>query len=306
MSRASNDSPLSAPVQAPASRRGLGLAVASPFFFAATNNGIRIVSSNVTIFGLLFLRGLVGVALVVAISRLAKISLTFEKPGLLALIALTGAFASSATTTSITMIPLYQAVVILYLYPAMSVVMARVILGERVSVKGLAGVLTAFVGCVILVLPDRGAGIGFSWGHAIALLGSALYALSFVLTRRLGQGHCGLEPFLFYCVACALVSWPLATIFGKGFGIDSAGEVGIGLIVASLAAIGQVMVFAALKFLPAYKVGVFGTLEIFCGALSSWLIFSDPLTPTGALGAAIIVYAAFGFRERPKTLAAPA
>jgi drug/metabolite transporter (DMT)-like permease len=62
------------------------------------------------------------------------------------------------------------------------------------------------------------------------------------------------------------------------------------------------MAFAALKYLPAHKVGVIGTLEVLGGALSSWLIFSDPFTPIGLVGAVIIIYAAFGFHEKSKKI----
>jgi drug/metabolite transporter (DMT)-like permease len=272
--------------------------VASPIFFATFNNGLRLVSADIGVYGLLFLRGVVGVTLAIAVTYLTKTIPIVKKLGLLALTGLSGALASAATTTSITMIPLYQAVVILYLYPAMTVIMARILVGERITIRALARVITAFVGCVLLVLPGGDGGLSLSLGHAIGLLGAALYALSYVLTRRLGQDHRGLEPFIFYCLACMIVAFPLASVFSSGFGIDNLKELTLGLTLGSLGAGAQLMAFAALKHIPAHTVGVIGTLEILCGTLSSWLLFSDPFTPIAVLGAAIVIYAAFGFRER--------
>ncbi|MDR0622654.1 MAG: DMT family transporter [Deltaproteobacteria bacterium] len=276
---------------------GLALAIGSPLFFAAFDNGLRLLDGSISIFGLLLLRGILGLTLVAALSRLTATKLTLDKPCLLALIGLTGALASAAGNASITMIPLYQAVVLVLLYPAMSVFMARLILGERITLRALTRVIIAFIGCVLLVLPDQTSGLNLSWGHVIGFFGAALYALSFVLTRRLGPANHGLEPFLFYCLACVAVSWPLSFLSPTGFGIDNLTETALGLALVSLSALGQLTAFAALKHLPAHTVGVFGTLEILCGALSSWLLFSDPFSPTAIIGSAVIIYAAFGFRE---------
>jgi drug/metabolite transporter (DMT)-like permease len=277
---------------------GLLLAFASPFLFAAFDVGVRILSADVSVYGLLFLRGFVGVALAFLFARLMGVRPRFNKTGALCLVGLCSAFSTVCTTTAITFIPLYQAVVILYLYPAFAVVLALVFRVDKMTLRAALGVATAFAGCVLLVWPDAAAGLELTWAHGVGLLGSVFYAACLILIRRLGDGHSGLEPFLFYSLASIAAAWPLSLVFGSGLGIDSLGEVGKGAALACLGSAAQLMAFAAVKYLPPFKVGVIGTLEILGTALASWLIFSDPFTARAGVGAAVIVYAAFGFNPK--------
>jgi inner membrane transporter RhtA len=273
----------------------LTLAFASPLLFAAFDVGLRILSADVTVFGLLQIRGLVGTALALVFARAAGYRLKLAHVWTLALAGLFAALSTVCTTTAITMIPLYQAVVILYLYPAFTVVLSLILGVDRITWRAVMGVLTAFVGCVMLVWPDVPAGLELGWGHAVGVLGSLFYASCLILVRRLGDGQGGLEPFLFNSLACIVVAWPLAKLFGAGLGIDSLGEVGLSAALVCLGSVAQLMAFAAVRYLPPFKVGVIGTLEILGTALASWLMFSDPMTPRALVGAAIIIYAAFGF-----------
>ena len=277
---------------------GLALAFASPFLFAAFDIGIRILSAGISIYGLLLLRGIVGTAIVLAFARAAGIRLRLGKLGPLALVGLLSALSTVCTTTAISRIPLYQAVVILYLYPAFTVVLSALLRVDSITVKAILGVLTAFAGCVLLVWPDSEVGLSLGLFHLVGVLGSLCYAATLITIRRLGGGQSGLEPFLAYSLAAILVSWPLSHLFGTGLGIDALSEVGQGAALACLGSAAQLMAFAAVKYLPPFKVGIIGTLEILGTALASWLLFSDPVTARTAIGAVVVIYAAFGFQPR--------
>ncbi|MDR1657295.1 MAG: DMT family transporter [Deltaproteobacteria bacterium] len=283
---------------------GTVLAVASPVFYSIFNASLKIASNDISVFGLLFLRGLSGMLLAVVVFRLAKIRPVINNLGLLIGVGIITALASVSVTMTITLIPLYQAVVLLYLYPAFSVILSMFIVKDRITLLGLAGVLTAFAGCILLVWPDQKAGLELSAGHALGILGAFLYALGFVMTRKLGQAHSGLEPFFAFCLAGVLISWPLSAVLGSGLGIDSPREVCFGLAVVSTGSLAQLMAFAALKYLPAFKVGVIGTMEVLGGSLASWFLFSDPFTVRTVIGAIIVLYAAFGFRAKEPKIAA--
>jgi drug/metabolite transporter (DMT)-like permease len=220
------------------------------------------------------------------------------------MVGLVSALSTVCTTTAITYIPLYQAVVILYLYPAFTVLLSIIFRVDKITLRAFLGVAAAFIGCVLLVWPDEVAGLALSWAHGLGVLGSFFFAATLVLIRRLGQGHSGLEPFLFYCLASILVAYPLSHLFGSGLGIDSLSEVGRGAALAAIGALAQLMAFAAVKYLPPYKVGIIGTLEVLAASLASWLMFSDPFTFRAGIGAAIIIYAAFGFSAKKPAPAA--
>ncbi|MDR2387975.1 MAG: DMT family transporter [Deltaproteobacteria bacterium] len=276
---------------------GFWLALASPVAFSFFNAGVRLISQEMTVFGLLLLRGWTGLLLVCLASLVLKKRPWAKNPLFLCLIGFLGALSTVLTTSAFTMIPLYQAVVILYLYPSQSVILSAMINREGISLRDLLGLLVAFAGCLILVWPSESAGLSFQLGHLLAFLGGAVYALSIVLTRRLKVFNSGLEPIFFYSLFAALSALPLALLTGQGLGLDSAGELVRGSLLGLLGSTAQLLAYAALRFLPPYKVGVIGTLEILGSALFSLIFFGDKLGLRSLIGGLLIIYAAFGFHQ---------
>jgi drug/metabolite transporter (DMT)-like permease len=281
---------------------GFWLAVASPVCFTFFNAGVKIISKEMTVFGLLLLRGWTGVILVCVASYFLKRRPWAKEPGFLCLIGFLGALSTVCTTSAFTMIPLYQAVVILYLYPSQAVVLSALINREGISVRDLLGVVVAFAGCAILVWPSKATGLSLQPGHFLAFLGGCIYALSIVLTRRLKLLNSGLEPIFFYSVFAGLSALPLAVLTGQGLGLDTAGELTRGSLLGLLGSTAQLLAYAALRFLPPFKVGVIGTLEILGGAIFSLLFFDDKLGVQSLVGGVLIIYAAFGFHQPKKRL----
>lgn len=278
---------------------GLFLALASPIAFSCFNIGVRVLSGEISIWGLLFLRGCIGVAVILVAARLVKKKLWGSNKALLMLIGLIGFLSTACTTTAITMIPLYQAMVILYLYPSLAIILAAAINQEKIYLREGLWVGVALFGCILLIWPDEAAGLDFQTGHLIGMLGSFLYSLGYVLTRRLGDDNSGLEPIFHYSLFAAVGALPLGLIFGADLAMPSAAAIGAGLALGALGSLGQMMGYAAIRWLPAYKVGVFGNLEVLGGALASWLIFNDPITIRAIVGGSIIIFAAFRLRRQP-------
>ncbi|MDR1295866.1 MAG: DMT family transporter [Deltaproteobacteria bacterium] len=278
-------------------KKGLILAVSSPLAFSFFNAGVRVVSEQMSVLGLLLIRGCTGMLVIAAAARLLGAGLWPPDKGRLALIGLSGACAAVCNTFAFTMVPLYQALVILYLYPSQAVLLAAVLYGEKITKKEVLGVAVAFVGCVVLVWPGGAAGMSFQLGHLLAFCGGGFYALSFVLTSRLGDENSGgLEPIFFFLLFCAVVSPLVSLVTGIGPGVDGLPEFWRGCLVGFLGTAGQLLAFAALRFLPPYKVGVIGSMEILGGALFSLFLFRDPMGVQSIVGGVLILYAAFGFQ----------
>jgi drug/metabolite transporter (DMT)-like permease len=216
----------------------------------------------------------------------------------LPLIGLCAFLATCLTFTAFSRIPLYQALVILYLYPILSLGLAALINREPVSAGDGLRALLALGGCLLLVWPDEAAGLVFGSGHVIGLAGSFLYSLSIVLIRRLGTANSGLEPLFHYSIACTLGALPLALIFGQELGLSLNLEAAQGLLVVSLTGLGQFLGFAAVRWLPAHTVGTIGTLEVLIGALFSWLFFHDPMTVRALFGGGLILGTALSIRPK--------
>jgi drug/metabolite transporter (DMT)-like permease len=278
---------------------GLFLAFGSAMGYSCFNIGVRFFVGELSIWGMLFVRGLIGVGAVWLLARHFKKRLWGRNWLLLAGIGICGFMATVCTTTAISRIPLYQAMVLLYLYPALSILLAVPLNREALRLADAGLVLTALAGSVILIWPDEAAGLSLGRGHLIGFGGSLLFSLSSVLTRRLGESNSGLEPIFHYSFYAALCVPPLSKLFGAELGLYGIRNIGAALGLGCLGTLAQLMGYAALRWLPAGLVGVIGTLEIVGATFASWLIFSDPMTGRALFGAALIILAAFSLSRMP-------
>ena len=281
------------------SNPGLPLAFGSALAFSFLNIGLRYVQdeTELTVWGLLMLRGLVALAAAVIFSLFLKSSPFGRNRPLLLLIGLCTFLSNICTTTAIAMIPLYQALVLLYLYPAISVPLGFLINRHKAAPRDLALVALAFTGCLILLWPDSSLGLELGPGHLIGAVNPIFYSASFVLANRLGDDNKGLEP-LFYYGCWAVIGNAfiiLALDLDVGISLNRTLIPGLGLGALAVSAI--LMGYLSLRWLPAFKVGVIGNLEVFVAVLASWLLLSDPLTARGLIGGAVIMFAAFKLRR---------
>jgi len=277
---------------------GLILALAATLAYCGSNIGVRQYSDEgLTVWGILGVRGLLAVAAAVVAAKIFKIKIWGSNKRLLILLGFFSFLGNILLTSSITMLPLYQAVVLIYLYPAMTVPQNYFINGSKVSRRDLGLLFLTFIGCLILVWPDASAGLNLGTGHLIGFLGAFFYALGFVLTRRLGNDNSGLEPMFYYGLWAVIFCTIGIFIFGQSPGLNSPANYGQSVGLAFLAIFALLATYAALRWLPPFKVGIIGTLEIFVGALASWLIFDDPITLRAIIGGLIILYTAFKLRQ---------
>ena len=269
------------------SNTGLFLALGGALAYCGFSIGVRFFVGDLTIWGILFLRGCLGVTLAALVARRLKKALWGRNKLLLAGIGLSGFLSSVCTTTAISRIPLYQALVLLYLYPALSLLLAAPLNREPVTLRDSLLIATALTGCAILIWPNEAVGLALEIGHLIGLTGSFLFSLSSVLTRRLKEDNSGLEPIFHYSLHSVVWVLPLTFLFGTELGVSGGLWAGLGL--GLLGVLAQLMCFAALRWLPACRVGVIGSLEVFGAALASWLLFNDPMSQRSLFGGALII-----------------
>lgn len=278
---------------------GLSLAFASALSFSFLNIGIRYALdvSDLSVWGILFLRGLTALATAFVLALLLKASVIGRDKGTLALIGFCN-FASAITLTmAIDLIPLYQALVLLYTFPALTVPLGYLINGDKVNARSLMLVGAAFAGCVILLWPDQAAGLDLGFGHLIGASTPIFYSLAFVLANRLGEGNNGLEPLFYFGLWATLGNLAIIVFLPSSGGLPSPQLLAPGFGLGALAVSGLLCGYAALRWIKAYKVGVIGTLEVFGGILASWLFFGDPISLRALLGGAVILTAALKLRS---------
>ena len=109
---------------------------------------------------------------------------------------------------SMSVLPLGDATTLLSLYPILTVLLAPLVLHERMHTSHLWAAVGSVVGCLCMTQPSFLFGNGaqtFSLGHMTAMLGSCTGALVFLLIRRAGKGGVHTLQLLF--------SWVISGIF---------------------------------------------------------------------------------------------
>lgn len=277
---------------------GLPLAFGSSLAYCVLNVGVRLqLDSSLTVWGLLVMRGLVGLIALGLAARLFKKDLLGRNRNMLLLVGLGTFLSTICVILAIANIPLYQALVMLYLYPALTVPLNYLINSAKVGWETIFWVAMAFVGCVILIWPDSTAGLYVGIYHLAGLAGALFYALALVLGTRLGEGNCGLEPIFYYSLWAFFGALVMVFIAGEPTGLKDLPALGASLGLGLLSITSLLLAYAALRWLAPFKVGVIGTLEVFGGALSSWLIFDDPITFRAVIGGLVILGVAFRLRR---------
>jgi len=279
--------------------QGLALAFGSALSFTLLNTGVRYSLDNLALsaWGILLFRGICSLLVAVLLARHFRLKLINRGGAVFCAAGFFNFLSSICITVGISLLPLYQVLVLLYLYPSMTVPLAYFINGQRAGRRAIFLVSLAFIGCLILLWPDDKAGLTLRPAHLIALAGALVYALSYVLANRADSSNNAFQPVFYY--GCWAIAGNLLIIFilGAGPGLEAGRNIPAALGLGLLAVSALFMGYAALRRIPAFKVGIIGSLEVLGGVLASWLLFDDPITLRTLSGGLIILAAALLLRK---------
>ena len=234
--------------------------------------------------------------------RPASLRQALQYPALILL----GACAGSnniAFNWAVTIGDVVRVVLLFYLMPAWSVLLAWKILGERPTPAALTRLLLAFGGVALVLVPEGtfsggspGLLHGLSLADGLALFGGFTFALTNVLLRRLQAVPAQARMLAMFsgCMAMGLAS----AFAGSSVGLVPpmpAPQAGWMLIAAGLAVLlmlgNWALQFGAAR-LPAGVTAVVMLAEVVFASVSSVLIAGEVLTPRTLLGGACIIAAA--------------
>ena len=245
----------------------------------------RELSTEITIFQLLFWRGVVG---------LGVILLLLQMTGTWHLVR-TGKFATHSARSvvhlgaqyawfyAIAFIPLAEVFALEFTTPIWTLILAALILGERITVVRVAAVILGFAGVLIILRPGLSP-VGLP--QIAALLSALGFAFStYVLTRRLMRTDTPLT-MLFWMV---LIQTPLALLAGldawvwpTGWSWGWIGLVGVGSLTA------HYCMARALSLADANVVVPMDFFRLPLAAVVGWLAYEEIIDIWVLVGAAII------------------
>ncbi len=237
------------------------------------------------------------VALLLAWLRYAGVALRPSGPDLAraAAIAVPLAINNYMLNAALGLIPVPLAVLIFYLWPAISTVASWVLGRDRFRARSALGLAAAFAGVALALNVEftdaQAEGVALAAGAAVA------WSIAFILMGQLFQGR-DTRPATFHALAIALAAFMLACVVTQEVALPRTytGWAGLGAVgfFYSFALIG---LFAATARIGPMRAGFYMNFEPVATVLLAALILGQKLAPVQLAGAGLVIGALFLFRS---------
>lgn len=195
--------------------------------------------------------------------------------------------------TGLTLAPATDgAIIVPGLAPVFTAIIAGIVLGERLGLRGFAGLGLAAVGLFLVVGPGGSGGESRLLGDALFVAGALLWGVYSVLARSASRRFNAVSTSLYGIALGTVILVPLALLEGGVPSLLAAPPealAGIGY----LAVFGTVAAFVLLNLgvarIGAARASAFALLVPVVGVLTSVAFLGEPLGPLTVVGGAIVL-----------------
>jgi drug/metabolite transporter (DMT)-like permease len=265
--------------------------LSSAFWFSLMVVCVRGVGARIPLAEVVLARSVVSLALSGWLLKRAGIAPLGTRRGLLMLRGVLGTAALYCIYAAVARLPMATATVLQYLYPSFTAALAWWLLGERLGVRLLAGMLLGWLGVLVVAAPGFVASLGSaadSAGVWLALAGALLTALAYVSVRQLGSSEPPLVIVLYFPLMALPLSlpavllnpvWPTRT--------EAAWLLGVGVFTQ----LGQIGLTRGLTGLPAARATALSYAQVVFATLWGWLFFAEAAEARTMIGAALVLAA---------------
>lgn len=212
-------------------------------------------------------------------------SLRPVRPGLMALRAVGTVVNFITGVTAFTLLPLAEAYVIFFTMPLFIALLAVPVLGERFDpVRGIA-VLVGLAGVVVALDPVA---TPLGWGHVMALTGSLVGAMNYVIIRKTGAVERTAVMLIWpqlalFAVVAATMPWVYQPMPLR--------DLGIAALMAVVLMSGMLAIIAAYRRAAAIVVAPMQYSQILWAAIFGVLLFDESMGLRIVLGSLLIALA---------------
>lgn len=275
---------------------GIGLQICATFFFAVMSALVRMVADVVPSGQIVFARSAFGlIPLVAWLAWTGRMSgaLATRQPLGHVVRGLVGVSAMWLSFAALAFIPLAEAIAISYATPLVAVVLAAILLGERVPGHRWLVLGAGLGGIVLMLWPSLssaalGSGSGPLAGALLALSGAVVAGLAITQVRHLTRTETSPAIVFYFSLVASLVglaTLPLGWVWpdARGFAI----LVGMGLA----GGLGQICMTTATRYAPASVVAPLNYATLLWATLFGILAFREWPDRLVVLGAGIVVVA---------------
>lgn len=239
-------------------------------------------------------------AVVIAALRPRALGQVLRTPALWVLVAASGT-TNAAFNWAVVIGDVVRVVLLFYLMPLWTVLLARVLLGERFTTQAALRVALGLAGAAIVLWPAGAVGVGAlplprSLADGLGLLGGFTFALNNVMLRReAARPEEGRALAMF--IGGALVAGALASALAAQGAVAwpppvAAGWVGLALALGVLFLFGNLALQYGAARLPANRTAVVMLTEVLFAAASAVAFGGEVLTWPLVIGGALIACAA--------------
>jgi drug/metabolite transporter (DMT)-like permease len=185
--------------------------------------------------------------------------------------------------SAIALMPIADALALLFISPMVTTVLSPLVLGERVGPWRWSAVIVGFIGALIVVRP--GAGV-FQWASVLALCAGVFHGCYLLTTRRLaGSTNPVLTLFYTGLVGALGMTFALPVVWVT----PSATDWGLMVALGAFAASGHFLIIRAFDTAPAPVVAPVAYAEIVAATAVGWFAFGDFPAPWTWAGITVIV-----------------
>ena len=224
------------------------------------------------------------------------------------LLVLASGTTNAAFNWAVTIGDVVRVVLLFYLMPLWAVLLARLLLQERLTALALLRVALALAGALVILWPaDRGLPLPRTLAEGLGVLGGFSFALNNVMLRREAARSEGARALAMF-VGGALVAGLLALLLAPDGGVPAPpppalGWLGGALLLALFFLAGNLALQFGATRLPANATAVIMLTEVLFASVSALALGAGTLDLPLAVGGAAIVAAAL-LAARPRNAAA--
>jgi drug/metabolite transporter (DMT)-like permease len=272
--------------------KGVLLVMAAVFVFACSDVVTKYLAMRHPVPLVLAIRYAVNFLLLIALfgPRFGRKLYETRRTGMVLFRAASLVVSSLCMGLALKVMPVAEAIAIVYLAPFGVLLLAGKVLGEKATWQGWLAASVGFCGVLLICRP--GAGLA-PLGIVFALLTAAFTTVYFLLSRSLAATETT-EAMLFYVAAtgmtafCAMLPWNWS---GPAFSaLDMALLFGLGVI----ALIGHYLFTAAYRHAPASLLSPVNYMQLFWAGGIGWAVFGHVPDPLSAFGIALVAAAGSG------------
>ncbi len=273
--------------------KGILFAILGSLLLTLNDTVAKLLTDTWPVGQIMALRGAAILMAIIAVLRIRRRTGALRIQNTAAMAVRAGSITAATFTflTSLALMPLADAMAIVFISPVLSTLLAIVLLREQVGIWRWTAMAVGFLGVLIALNPGgllSGEAQSYGWRVAMLPLVTALLtAIRDVSSRRLVSGDDSMA-IMFYTVLCVTLAG-LATAFGGDWRMPSGVDIALLLVGAGFMFSAYFFQIESFRFAPVNLVAPFRYVSLIFATLLGFLIWQHVPSWNMALGSLVIV-----------------